>query len=88
GPDKLVVGKSGVGKQVLDGSCYLDSDFGLELSGSDCFFKDFDCWAQEENQVEIDLFCPEVMLSPYLSTQQHQVICQRKLPPVAEFKES
>nr|GFA52523.1 hypothetical protein [Tanacetum cinerariifolium] len=36
GPDKLVVGKPGVGKQ------------------------------------EIDLFCPEVMLSPYLSTQQHQ----------------
>nr|GFC69953.1 hypothetical protein [Tanacetum cinerariifolium] len=30
GPDKLVVGKQRVGKQVLNGSCYPDSDFGLE----------------------------------------------------------
>nr|GFC51061.1 hypothetical protein [Tanacetum cinerariifolium] len=30
GPDNLVFGKSGVGKQVLAGSCYLDFDFGLE----------------------------------------------------------
>nr|GFC67255.1 hypothetical protein [Tanacetum cinerariifolium] len=30
GPDKLVFGKPGVGKQVIAGSCYPDSDFGLE----------------------------------------------------------
>nr|GFC60591.1 hypothetical protein [Tanacetum cinerariifolium] len=51
GPDKLVFGKPGVGKQVLAGSCYPDSDFGLERSGFDCYIEDFDRWAQEENQV-------------------------------------
>nr|GFC90176.1 hypothetical protein [Tanacetum cinerariifolium] len=27
GPDKLVIGKPGVGKQVLAGSCYPDSNY-------------------------------------------------------------
>nr|GEX53130.1 hypothetical protein [Tanacetum cinerariifolium] len=30
GPAKLVFGNPGVGKQILAGNCYPDSDFGLE----------------------------------------------------------